>query len=107
MAELGVVRRYTVATTPQRKESQIISPQHPNENRHMKVAEVVTIYTNHRKKLEVAEAASTTISQCSISPSLLVDAFNAAILDLSRSDEEAAIVHAHRNELLSHFNSQE
>jgi len=72
----------------------------------MNMNETVRIYTELRKVRSVADAASETMSQCSIAPSLLVDAFNAAQLDLSRTNQEATVIHEHRNELLSHFNAQ-
>ena len=71
----------------------------------MTVRDVVDIYTTLRANLGLAESASKTVAQCSITPSQLVDAFNAGILDMSRSSEEADLIHRYRNELLSHFNS--
>jgi hypothetical protein len=72
----------------------------------MSVSEIVNLYMKLRENLSVAEAASKTMAQCSISPSVLVDAFSAAQLAGSRTDQEAAIILKHRNELLSHFNRQ-
>jgi len=69
------------------------------------VSEVIDTYLGFRANLDIAEAASRTMTSCSITPSLLVDAFNAGILDMSRSSEDAGQIHRHRNELLSHFNA--
>jgi hypothetical protein len=73
-------------------------------NPEMTVNQVVAHYTRARQSSSVAEAATYTMTQLAITPSQLVDAFNAAQLDLSRPDAETATIHAHRNELLSHFN---
>lgn len=80
------------------------APQPIQMNPDMTVNEVVNCYLDARKNSSVAEAASQTLKKLSILPSVLVDAFSAAQLDLSRSEEEAKVMHAHRNELLSHFN---
>lgn len=71
----------------------------------MTVREVINTYLAFRTGLGVAEAASQTTTGCSVTPSQLVDAFNAGILDLSRTSEDAELIRQHRNELLSHFNS--
>ena len=71
----------------------------------MTVREVVDTYMAIRADLGPAEAASHTMDRCSVTPSQLVDAFNAQILDLSRPSEDADLIHQYRNELLSHFNS--
>lgn len=75
-------------------------------NNEITVNQVVVSYTQARQSLQVAEAATQTMTQLAITPSQLVDAFNAAQLDLSRPDAEAEIIHAHRNELLSHFRNE-
>ena len=72
----------------------------------MNVNEVVNVYLGFRANQPVAAAADSTMAQCSILPSFLVDAFSAAQLDPSRPDEEAAVMLKHRNELLAHFSSQ-
>jgi len=69
----------------------------------MTVDEVVNIYMTFRKTLSVSDAADSTINQLSITPPSLVDAFNAAQLDLTRSNEEAEVIRDYRNELLTHF----
>ena len=69
------------------------------------VAEVVNAYQGYRATRSVADAANATIAQFGITPSLLVDAFNAGLLDMRRSEAEAAIIHGQRNELLTHFGS--
>ena len=69
--------------------------------------EIVNLYMEHRKTQTVAAAAAATMARCSIAPSILVDVFSAAQLDGSRPDQEAAVILVHRNELLSHFNSQQ
>lgn len=76
-------------------------------NPEMNVAKIVDFYTNARKNSSVEDAATQAIEHLAITPSELVDAFNAAQLDLSRPDAEAKVIHAHRNELLSHFKTQE
>lgn len=73
-------------------------------NPEMTVNQVVAYYMRARQSSSVAEAATQTMIQLAITPSQLVDAFNAAQLDLSRPDTEAATIHSYRNELLSHFN---
>ena len=72
-----------------------------------KINEVVTTYLMHREELPIAEAASATIDACLIPPFLLVDVFNAAQLDPTRSDKDADLIRMHRNELLGHFRSQQ
>ena len=67
------------------------------------VDEVVNAYQGYRSTRSVADAANATMDQFSISPSDLVDAFNAAQLNLNRPDADAAVIHEQRNELLSHF----
>ena len=69
------------------------------------VNEVVEFYRNIRQNKSIEEAASLTISHFGVTPSQLVDSFNAAQLDLSRSDADAEDIHAHRNALLSHYRS--
>ena len=69
----------------------------------MTANEIITAYLELRKTASVADAASETLSRASITPSMLLDTFSAAQLDLSRSDEEAAVLHKSRNELLAHF----
>jgi len=76
-------------------------------NPETQINEVVSFYLNAWKSSSVADAATQTIAHFAITPSLLVDAFNAAQLDLSRPDAEAEVIRTHRNELLSHFKSQE
>lgn len=71
------------------------------------INEVVSFYLIARECSSVADAATQTIPQFTITPALLVDAFNAAQLDLSRPDAEAEVIRAHRNELLSHFKPTE
>jgi hypothetical protein len=71
----------------------------------MTVREVVDTYLAIRAGHGLAEAVSQTVVTCSLTPGQLVDAFNAGILDLSRSDEDAELIRQHRNELLNHFNS--
>jgi len=71
----------------------------------MSVNDVLKTYMSLRKSLSVADAASETIVRLTITPLLLVDAFNAAQLDSSFSNEEAETFRNHRNELLSHFSS--
>jgi hypothetical protein len=73
----------------------------------MTVNEVVAFYTSARQNSSVADAATQTITQLAITPSLLADAFSAAQLDSSRSDTEAKVIHAHRNELLSYLKTQD
>ncbi|TWU40044.1 hypothetical protein Q31b_33880 [Novipirellula aureliae] len=76
-----------------------------NTNDETTVKEVVDIYMALRDEYFVTKAAAETMDRCSVTPSLLVDAFNAKILDLSRPSEEADAIHGYRNELLSHFTS--
>ena len=71
------------------------------------VDDVVSFYTNARKENSTADAADQTIERFSITGVLVVNAFNAAHLDLTRSDAEAEMIRAHRNELLAHFNTQQ
>ena len=68
------------------------------------VDEVVNAYQGYRATQSVADAANATMAQFVIPPSDLVNAFNAAHLNLNRSDEDAAVIHKQRNELLAHFN---
>jgi hypothetical protein len=63
--------------------------------------EVRDIYISNRTNMSVAEAAQTTLEQCPITPSSLLDQFNAGLLD---SNEDLKTMHTHRNELLSYFN---
>lgn len=70
----------------------------------MCVNNVVNTYLQLRHHSSVADASVSTIARFSINPSLLVDAFNAAQLDLSRTDEEAEVIRNCRNELLAHYN---
>lgn len=67
------------------------------------VDEVVLAYQGYRATQDVAAAAGATLDQFPITPGLLVDAFNAAHLNLNRSDADAAVIHGQRNELLRHF----
>jgi hypothetical protein len=72
----------------------------------MKIKEIVSIYMELRNQNQsVEDAASETMSRCSIDESGLVDAFNVAQLDLSQTEQEADVIREHRNELLSHFKS--
>ena len=73
----------------------------------MTVREVIDTYLAFRANLGIAEAASQTMTSCSVAPDQLVDAFNAGILDLSRAGEDANLIHRLRNELLSHFNARD
>jgi hypothetical protein len=84
-----------------------ISLKHIYMNPEITVNEVVAFYMSARQSSSVADAATLTQAQFGITPSLLVDAFNAAQLDLSRPDAEAKVIHSHRNELLSHFNTRQ
>ena len=68
------------------------------------IDEVVNAYQGNRATQSVADAANATMAQFAILPSILVDAFNAAQLNLKRSDADAAIIRDQRNELLAHFN---
>jgi hypothetical protein len=83
-----------------------IKIKHIYMNPEVTVNEVVAFYTSARQSSSVADAATLTLRQFGITPSLLVDAFNAAQLDLSRPDAEAEVIRSHRNELLSHFNTE-
>ena len=76
-------------------------------NQDTTVDDIVAFYMNARKNASTADAATQTIERFSITGALLVDAFNAAHLDLTRSDAEAEMIRAHRNELLSHFSTQQ
>jgi len=71
------------------------------------VDEVVTAYQGYRKTQDVAAAADATIEQFALTPSYLLDAFNAAHLNLDRPDEDAKVIHGQRNELLAHFRKLE
>jgi len=75
-------------------------------NQETNVNDVVAFYMSARNTASVSNAATQTIERFPITPALLVDAFNAAHLDFSRSEAEAETIRAHRNELLSHFNNQ-
>ncbi len=73
----------------------------------MSTNDIVDRYMHLRDTSSVAEATSETIKQLSITPSDLVDSFNAVQFDFHRSNEEAEIIRDHRNELLSHFRNNQ
>jgi hypothetical protein len=68
--------------------------------------DIVNTYMEIRTSASIQDATAATIERFSVSPSLLVDAFNAAQLDMSRPEKEAELIRKHRNELLSLFSSQ-
>ena len=63
-----------------------------------------SVYISNRASKSVAEAALATMKQCSIPASLLLDVFNAGVLD---GNEDLKTMHSIRNELLSHFKELE
>jgi hypothetical protein len=70
----------------------------------MNTDDIINTYFELRKEVSVADAASKTIEQFSLTPPILVEIFNAAKFEMLRSDEESEIIRLGRNEILSYFN---